>query len=176
MSPLTELRALHGRVVDTCALMPAQAGALEHALRDGPGLGTDIRQVGIALQHALDPALYVYAWYLVIERHAALRTRLRWEGLEEPRQEVLEAVELPVTRVDWRGIRAEDIRSRLLEVAARDRALGFDLAQAPLMRLFVARVGESAWSVLWTTHEAVLDASSAARVLRETFEVYESLR
>ena len=176
MSPLTELRALHGRVVDTCALMPAQAGALEHALRDGPGLGTDIRQVGLALQHALDPALYVYAWYLVIERHAALRTRLRWEGLEEPRQEVLEAVELPVTRVDWRGIRAEDIRSRLLEVAARDRALGFDLAQAPLMRLFVARVGESAWSVLWTTHEAALDASSAARVLRETFEVYESLR
>ena len=176
MSPLTELRALHGRVVDAYELTPTQAGMLLHALRDGPGLGTDIQQISISLQHTLDPALYVYAWYLVIERHPVLRTRLRWEGLPEPRQEVLEAVELPVTRVDWRGSSPQDIRARLLDLAARERAVGFDLAQAPLMRLFIARVGEAAWTVLWTFHHVLLDGRSFPIVLRETFEAYECLR
>lgn len=176
MSPLTDPRSLHARVVDAFALTATQAGMLFHALHHEPGQGIDIQQISMTVQHPLDPALYVYAWYSVMERHPVLRSRLRWEGLDEPRQEVMDAVELPVERADWRGQEPAEIRARLLAVAERDRAQGFDLSQPPLMRLHMARVGECAWSILWTFHHVLMDGRSFPQVLRESFEIHDSLR
>ncbi len=198
MSPLSDLRIPQAQVIDAYPLTPTQAGMLFHALREAPGQGVDIQQIGITVLHALDPGLYVYAWYQVLERHAVLRTRLRWDSAQseppdsvqatgasagpvaefsgEPFQEVLDAVELPVTRVDWRGLEPQLLRERLLAQANAERRQGFNLGQAPLMRLFMARVGDAAWSILWTFHHVILDGRSFPLVLRETFDIHDALR
>ena len=108
-----------------------QAGMLVQALRGAPGEGTDIQQISMRLREPLDPALFVYAWYRLVDRHPILRTRLRWEGLDEPVQEVMDAVDLPVTQVDWRGQDPDDLRDQLIQRAMAERAEGFDLAVAP---------------------------------------------
>lgn len=176
MSPLSELRVLQARVVDRYALSAVQAGMLVHALERSDEPGLDVQQVSITVQHPLDAALYVYAWYTVMERHPALRSRIRWTGLDQPMQEVLDAIELPVVRADWRGLDAAALRSQLQAVAHRERMQGFDLAQAPLMRLHLARLGDISWNILWTFHHVLLDGRAFDTVLRETFEVHDCLR
>src|SRR5207237_3582920 len=57
----------------------------------------------------------------------------------------------------------------------RDRARGFALDRAPLMRLALGRAGErGARRVLWTFHHAQLDGRSWEMLLREVFAFYES--
>jgi amino acid adenylation domain-containing protein/non-ribosomal peptide synthase protein (TIGR01720 family) len=176
VSPLTELRALQPRVVDRHALTPTQAGMLVHALRRGRASGVDVQQIALTARHSLDPALLVYAWYQVLERHPVLRSRLVWKGLDEPQQEVLDLVELPVERVDWRRLAPAVVRERLLQRAAHERESGFDLSQAPLMRLFLARVGDETWSLLWTFHHVLMDGRSFPIVLGEVFAIHDRLR
>ena len=176
MSPVSELRVLQSRVVDRYALSSMQAGMLVHALQRGNEPGLDVQQVSITLHQPLDAALYVYAWYTVMERHPVLRSRLCWEGLEAPQQEVLDAVELPVTRADWRGVVPEQLFTQLSAAAHRERERGFDLAQAPLMRLHLARIGDLSWNILWTFHHVLLDGRAFDEILRETFEIHDCLR
>ncbi|HLM73374.1 MAG TPA: amino acid adenylation domain-containing protein, partial [Polyangiaceae bacterium] len=57
-----------------------------------------------------------------------------------------------------------------------DRRVGFDLSQAPLMRLTLFRVGEARYKVLWTFHHVYLDGRSFFTVLTEAFDFYEALR
>lgn len=171
-----EPRPTGSRVVDAFPLSPMQAGMLVQALRSSPGDGTDIQQISMRLREPLDPALFVYAWYRLVDRHSILRTRLRWEGLDEPVQEVVDAVDLPVTQVDWRGQDPDDLRDQLIQRAMAERAEGFDLAVAPLLRLFVARVGDADWQVLWTFHHVLLDGRSFPIVLRDVFDLYDGLR
>jgi len=176
MSPLSELRVLQARVVDRFALSAVQAGMLVHALNRSDEPGLDVQQISITVQHALDPALYVYAWYTVMERHAVLRSRLRWAGVDAPVQEVLDAVEIPVTRADWRGLEPSELRRHLQGVAHQERIQGFDLTQAPLMRLHLARIGDLSWNILWTFHHVLLDGRAFDTILAETFEVHDCLR
>ncbi len=149
---------------------------LYHALQAPAGSGVDVQQISMTLIEALDPATWVQAFRYVSGRHPTLRTRLRWEGVDEPVQEVLAAVEIPVREADWRDLDAQALHDSLLDEAATEREAGFDLTRAPLMRLFIARVGDEAWSVLWTFHHLILDGRAFAGVIREVFEVYAALR
>ncbi|MGH8161183.1 MAG: condensation domain-containing protein, partial [Gammaproteobacteria bacterium] len=90
-------------VIDTYELVPMQEGMLFHALSER-ARGVDIEQIIITLQEPLNLEQFRHAWQVVIQRHAILRTRFRWEDVTEPRQEVVAGAELPVTEVDWTGV------------------------------------------------------------------------
>ena len=163
-------------MTDSYALTPTQAGMLYHALQAGPGSGVDIQQISLFLPEALEASTWIQAFEQVTARHATLRTRLRWEGVDEPCQDVFEAVVLPAHCVDWRDFEPETQRDLLLEQAASERERGFDLSQAPLMRLFLAQLADDSWMVIWTFHHLILDGRAFAGVLREVFEAYDALR
>ena len=57
---------------------------------------------------------------------------------------------------------------------ADDRATGFDLSDAPLMRLTIIACGASHYEVLWTFHHAILDGRSFPILLREVFGLYDA--
>jgi NRPS condensation-like uncharacterized protein len=175
VSPLSELRVLQARVVDRIPMSPWQAACLTRLERSADEPGLDVQQVSITVQHALDPALYVYAWYTVMERHPALRSRFRWDRHHQPVQEVLDAVELPVARADWRALDDHALRAHLQALAHRERMAGFDPMEAPLMRLHLARIGDLSWNILWTFHHLLLDGRAIDTLLKESFEVHDGL-
>jgi amino acid adenylation domain-containing protein/non-ribosomal peptide synthase protein (TIGR01720 family) len=160
-------------VIDTYELSSMQAGMLFHAVSAGRS-GVDVEQVLATLHERLDEAMFLRAWQRVAERHPILRTRFRWEGIAEPIQEVVHRVEIPVEKLDWRAIAHGERRRKLQTLLDHDRDRGFDLSEAPLMRLTVVHDSESEYRVLWTFHHALLDGRSFPVVLREVFAIYES--
>jgi natural product biosynthesis luciferase-like monooxygenase protein len=140
---------------------------LFHNLR-GDRRGVDIEQMVAELNETIDVEAYRRAWGVVAARHAILRTRFAWVGLERPVQQVVRSVETPFSTIDLRGrLRGstdddEIVRSYLRE----DRERGFDLSVAPLWRVAFLRVGESRWKYIWTYSHTLLD-NAFSRVLND---------
>ena len=148
---------------------------LYHAISEAC-TGVDIEQIVITLREHIDESLFVRAWGEVVQRHAILRTRFRWEGIPEFRQEVVEYARLPVTSVDWSLLETAEQQRQMAAQLAADRREDFDLTLAPAMRLFIARTGSDACQVIWTFHHALLDGRSFPGVLREVFDIYAALQ
>jgi amino acid adenylation domain-containing protein/non-ribosomal peptide synthase protein (TIGR01720 family) len=158
-------------VLDTYELSPMQQGMLFHAV-SASDRGVDIEQIVVSLDAPLDLDRFADTWRAISARHPILRTRFRWSDVAEPRQEVLARADIPTTIADWQTFSHEDAEARFAAQLATDRATDFDLARAPMMRLFVARFPGGATRVLWTFHHALLDGRSFAVVLREWFALY----
>ncbi len=175
-----ELRRLAGvgsaarGLADSYPLTPLQQGILFHALHAGE-TGVYVEQVTCRVTGALDAAAFERAWRLVVERHPALRTACDWHGGHEPLQVVHRQVDLRVERHDWRGVPASERERRIDLFLAADRARGFDLAAAPLMRLSLLQLADDLHQAVWTNHHIILDGWSRPVVLDEMFAAYEAL-
>jgi amino acid adenylation domain-containing protein len=162
-------------IEESYLLSPMQQGMLFHSLY-APQSGVDIEQMVMGLRETLDISAFTRAWQRVVEWHPALRTSFRWDGLSEPVQEVHRQVRLSLTQQDWCGLSAHEQGSRLEAYLCPDRQRGFDLSQAPLMRLALFRLGEADYRCLWTFHHILLDGRSLPIVLREVFAFYDAFR
>jgi amino acid adenylation domain-containing protein len=67
---------------------------------------------------------------------------------------------------------AEDRYGQFLH---EDRARGFDLLEAPLMRVALLKTADDAWRCVWTHHHLVLDGWSVGLVLRDLLGAYPAL-
>src|SRR5258708_13670321 len=121
------------RVMDTYKLSPMQAGMLFPAV-SGVDRGVDLEQVVATLHEPLEEAPFLRAWQRVVERHAVLRSRYRWEGVAEPVNEVLDRVEIPVERLDWRALAEAQRRERFQALLGDYLTPGFELGRSPLIR------------------------------------------
>ena len=160
-------------VVDTYELSPLQQGMLFHAL-SAPATGVDIQQVIVTLAERVDVAALELALCDVMRRHPILRTRFRWLDVEEPCQEVLAQAEIGATVADWSDLAPEVAQQRFDAHVRADRRRDFDLARAPMMRLFVALFSGGQSRVMWTFHHAMLDGRSFPIILREWFALYDA--
>jgi len=160
------------RVIDTYELSPMQAGMLFHAVSAGYS-GVYVEQVVATLREPLDETVFLRAYQRVVERHPILRSRFRWESVAEPVQDVVDQVQIPVERFDWRAFAETERRQRFQALLDHERTRGFDLAQAPLMRFAIVRAAEREHLMLWTFHHLLLDGGSSL-VLREVFTFYEA--
>jgi amino acid adenylation domain-containing protein len=150
-----------------------QAGMLFHDL-SGEVAGAYVEQVVATLHEPLDEAQFLRAWQRVAERHPVLRSRFRWEGVAQPVQDVVERVQIPVERLDWRAVAEAERQQRFQALLERERMRGFELDQAPLMRLVLVRAAEREHWVLWTTHHGFLDGRSRFLLWQEVFTFYEA--
>jgi len=156
-------------------LSPLQQGMLFHSL-DSNERGVGVEQVLCSLNEALDVPQLLAAWEAVVARHDVLRTSLHWEGKPEPVQHVQPRVKLPVRVIDWRQVSPDDQRDQLAKLMAADRAKGFALTEAPLMRVTLIARGTSLFEMLWTFHHVLLDSQSVRIVLLELFGHYDAHR
>jgi surfactin family lipopeptide synthetase C len=157
-------------VEDVYPLSPLQEGMLFHTL-EAPGSGVYIEQVDMELAGPLDPMALRDAWRRAVDRHPALRTAFFWEGLERPVQVVRRQVPLDWQEEDWRGSAVEEQRQRIDRHLHEDRCRGFDLTQAPLLRLSLFRTGEESWRLVWSFHHILLDGWSLALLLAEVLQL-----
>jgi amino acid adenylation domain-containing protein/non-ribosomal peptide synthase protein (TIGR01720 family) len=172
---LDRLRRRLPSLEDLYPLSPVQQGMLFHSL-SSPASGVYVEQLVLELGGELDTVLFERAWRRVLEAHPALRTAFVWEGLAEPLQAVCREVPLPFIREDWRGCSPAEQEERLGALLAADRARGFDLAAAPLLRLFACRTAEDRWRFIWSNHHLLVDGWAEPLVLEEVFALYEAFR
>jgi len=162
-------------IEDLYPLAPMQQGLLFHALYS-PDSSLYFHQLSCTLVGELDLPAFEDAWRRVLARHSILRTAFMWNGLEEALQRVEEKVELPLERLDWRDHTAPEQEERLVRLFATDRERGFDLQQAPLLRLTFLRTAEDTWRLVWSFHHLLLDGWSAPVLLAEALTLYDGLR
>ncbi|MFC5663712.1 amino acid adenylation domain-containing protein, partial [Kitasatospora misakiensis] len=159
--PLTQVQT--GMLIE---LLTAEDGALYHSINsfripDTRPFSAD------ALRAALD---------LVTERHEVLRTSVHLDGFSQPLQLVRATAEVPLAVHDLRGLADAERAERAGAYVAAERAAGFDLAAAPLLRIAVHVEGDDAWRLTASHLHAVTDGWTLNSLLMELLDCYRAVR
>ncbi|SDH80191.1 non-ribosomal peptide synthase domain TIGR01720/amino acid adenylation domain-containing protein [Paraburkholderia steynii] len=170
--PMLERLDLDLRTVDDIyPLSPMQQGILFHSLY-APDRTTYVNQL-VATLKSPDITRVTDAFNRVVPQHDILRTSF-WHDADVPLQIVHRQAKLPVAVLDWRGRDAQD--ANFEQWLTEDRAQGFDLSQAPLMRVTLVRLTDDEWRLVWTRHHLLLDGWSTARMFADVLRDYMSER
>lgn len=162
-------------IEDVYPLTALQQGLLIHSLHT-PDPGLYIEQVSCTVAGEYQNALFQRALQETIDRHQVLRTSFVWEGLREPLQVVHSRVVLEIEQDDWRSLSSEEQEGRLRVFLETNRKRGVDLSKAPLIRLAMICISESAHLLVWCHHHILLDGWCVSLLLKEVFSRYEALR
>ncbi len=153
-------------VEDIYGLTPTQAGMLFQCLHERDS-ELYFEQVRVDVGGTVQASDIQAAFEAVTRRHAALRTAIVWDGLDEPLQVVRGEVDVPfeiLTRPDLTD-------QQLFELAADRRRVAFDLTSAPLQRVAVIERGDAGLHLIWEFHHILCDGWSAALVLDEVLRI-----
>ena len=152
-------------------LSPMQQGMLFHSVYD-PQAGFYVQQMVCSLREDVDVVRLQAAWQKTVERHPILRTSFQW-SIDQPLQQVHPQVKIGLPPFDLRSLPEDQQRSEVEGYLESDRTRGFDLSEAPLMRLAIFRLGHHEHRLIWTFHHALLDGRSHYQVLKEVFTLYD---
>jgi len=155
-------------------LTPVQSGMLFHVLA-GRQDGAYVVQYSSTVSGPLDTARLRAAWESVVAANDALRTAFLFEGLDEPMQVVRERVQLPWHDIDWSDLPADDHAAKLQAFIDDDRARGFDLSRAPMMRVTCIRLAPDRYQTVWTYHHIAVDGWSSVLILDQVWQQYRGL-
>ncbi|MCX4970736.1 amino acid adenylation domain-containing protein [Streptomyces sp. NBC_00654] len=158
------------RIEDIWPLSPLQAGLLFHAVYDGEGPDVYVGHWILDLDGPVDAARLRAAWEALLTRHAPLRACFRQRKSGETVQIVLKEVELPWREVDVSHL--DDPDEAVRELAEEDRTTRFDLAQAPLLRLTLIRLGDRTHRLVMTCHHTITDGWSLPVMVNELSKLY----
>jgi len=172
---LEKLAKFGGEIEDTYPLTPTQQGILFHSLSE-PDSGVYTTQLACELRGGLDEEALQAAWQTVVRRHQSLRTNFAWDVWTEPIQVVRREVEVKMNREDWTQFSHERQEEFLEEYLRRDRERGFDLKQAPLLRLALFRRSDEEYVFVFSHHHLLIDGWSLSIILQEVFAIYDASR
>lgn len=136
--------------------------------------GVYCAQWSCTLHGNLQASAFKRVWQRVMDRHPVLRTAFRWELRDEPFQVVYRHAEIPWRQHDWRGVSVAVQEQQLESFLREDRAQGFELSKAPLMRLTLVQLAEDTHQFIWSLHHLLLDGWSLHLILQEVFQIYDA--
>ncbi|MFG6175959.1 amino acid adenylation domain-containing protein [Halomonas sp. THAF12] len=114
---------------------------------------------GEALQGAFDS---------LVARHEALRTRFRPGDDGVPMQRIMAPEPFALARVDLRGTPDSEVQRHIRDVSDRP----FDLAQGPLVRGALLKVGDEAHVLVVVAHHIIADGASMQVLIDELATCY----
>ncbi|MEU0229178.1 amino acid adenylation domain-containing protein, partial [Streptomyces sp. NPDC006284] len=158
--------------VDVLPLSPLQEGLFFHNQFDTAALDYYNAQLVLPLEGALDvPALHRAA-DTVLALHPGLRSGFRQIADGRAVAVVSDTVTTPWHEADLTHL-SDDARAEAwLELLDRERWTRFDLAEPPLIRFTVVRLGTDQWRLVLTNHHIVLDGWSLPLVVRDLLKAY----
>ncbi|HEX8432033.1 MAG TPA: amino acid adenylation domain-containing protein, partial [Longimicrobium sp.] len=156
-------------IEDVYPLPLLQEGVLFHSLMT-PGLYSE--QYPSRLRGPLDVAAMERALGRLVARHTSLRTAFAWENTPRPMQIVFRRAEPECQRLDWSHLRGEEWRAAFAELVDADHRRAFDMGQAPLVRLTIARLADDDHCFLFTCHHAIVDGWSVPILWSEWMALY----
>jgi amino acid adenylation domain-containing protein/non-ribosomal peptide synthase protein (TIGR01720 family) len=154
-------------------LSPMQQGLLFHSLYT-PQAGVYIEQLSCTLQGRLQILAFQQVWQRVLNHYQSLRTAFLWENCHHPLQVVCQNVEVPWQSIDWQQLSAGEQQAQRSIYLREERARGFDLTRAPLMRLTLIQLAPERYDFHWSFHHLLLDGWSISLVLNDVFTLYEA--
>lgn len=158
---------------DIYPLSPMQQGMLFHSLY-APSESVYFEQLSCTLRGNLNVQAFEQAWQQVVARHSILRTAFIWENLSEPLQVVYRQVKVTVETNDWRSLSVEKQQQQLEVFLESQRQQGFQLSQAPLMRLNLIRLADDCYQFVWSFHHILLDGWSVPLVFKDLLYFYQA--
>jgi amino acid adenylation domain-containing protein/non-ribosomal peptide synthase protein (TIGR01720 family) len=160
-------------VEDIYPLAPMQEGILVHSISAS---GMYLLQQSCEIHGMLDVSGFRHAWQAILQRHTALRAAFFWHNLEVPMQAVRRWVELPWHDEDWRHLPKEEQEERWQAFLRHDRERGFDLQQAPLVRVTLVRINEEVSYLALIIHHIVIDGWCLSILTAEVLKYYRAYR
>jgi amino acid adenylation domain-containing protein len=154
-------------------LSPLQQGFLFHSQLN-EGIDPYCVQQCYLLGGYIDIPALKAAWQHLAQRHAVLRTAFAFKSQREPMQLVKREVTFNFKLLDWTHIQTGIFQSSLDEFLAADRKQGFDLTQAPLMRIQLIRTARKTHYLVKTYHHIITDGWSSAIMMRELAVIYQA--
>ena len=109
----------------------------------------------------------------VIRRHESLRTSFSTLD-EQPVQLIAEAVSLSMPLIDLCHLDEAEREARLKQEATAEAGRGFDLREAPLLRVKMLRLAQDEHVLLLTMHHIISDGWSMGVLVREVGALYEA--
>ncbi len=158
---------------DLYPLSPTQQGMLFHSVYS-PDSGVYVELLSCVLRGNLDVSAFERAWQQVIARHPIFRTAFLWQQ-EQPLQLVYRQVPLAIAVQDWQGLSPNQQQYLLDELLESEQKHGFDLTQAPLMRLYLFALSSETYQFVWSHHHLLLDGWSLPLILKEVFDLYDAI-
>ncbi|AYN30693.1 putative NRPS [Streptomyces albus] len=167
------LEEAQGPLHDVLPLSPLQEGlyflATMGAETEGPDVYTT--QLVLDVDGALDTGRLREAARLLLARHPHLRAGFHARpGGGAPLAVIGRDGEMPLAVHDFTADPDGETAARAL--LAADRARPFDLARPPLMRMTVARLGESRRLLALTSHHILLDGWSGPLLVQDLLGLY----
>ncbi|MEV0187406.1 amino acid adenylation domain-containing protein, partial [Kitasatospora purpeofusca] len=163
-------------VVDAYPLSQVQTGMLVEMLASADEhVYQNINSFRIPDARPFDEAALREALATVVARHDILRTSMHLDGFSRPLQLVHARVDVPLAVHDLRGLSAEEQTGRATAYVAAERAAGFELTSAPLLRVSVHVEAEDAWRMTFSHIHAVTEGWSYHTLLMEVLACYRSL-
>lgn len=162
-------------IADIYELTPTQQGMLFHGLY-APESDAYFNSLSCRIDGDLDVERFHCAWRGLIARHPILRTSFHWDRLEKPAQVVRRTAPLPWFDEDISALPADAADARWRNHLEQDRTRKFDLAEPPLMRVTLCRIGPAAWRFNWSHHHILLDGWSSALIMSDLVAAYDALQ
>jgi amino acid adenylation domain-containing protein len=150
-----------------------QEGMMFHTLY-APGSGAYVVHISSRIQGSLNVAAFKRTWQKIIDRHPILRSAYLWDKVDKPLQVVRNEVTLPWYEPDWRGLPAEKQEQQLQDYLWAEHSRGFDLSQAPLMRMALIRLDDNKYQFVWNYSHLLLDGWSVQIIFEELFAFYQA--
>ena len=132
-----------------------QQALLLHHLQLGKS-DSGFLQMSFTLCGSLNTEEFRRAWKKVVARHPVLRTAIYCEELEQPMQVVYRRTDLPWEYHDWRDSDQADHQQRLNAFFEDDRKKGFQLSQAPVIRLALVQLSDDKHQFTWSCHHITI--------------------
>ncbi|WP_416212830.1 amino acid adenylation domain-containing protein, partial [Nostoc sp. LEGE 12450] len=140
-----------------------------------PDSGVYFEQITCILKGNLDVKTFEQAWQQVVARHPVFRTAFLWESLSRPVQVVYRQVNVTVETYDWRELSALEQQQQLETFLDSERQQGFQVSQAPLMRLHLIQLDGNIYQFVWCHHHLLLDGWSSPLVFKDLLEFYQAI-
>ena len=160
-------------------LSPVQEGILFHSTylySTGAKENTTYHtQFDVTFSSKLDVVRFKKAWQHVINNHTILRTGFIYDKVNIPIQFVNKEVEVPLRLVDLTGSTDQEKDITFKKLKDEDRFEDFSFTNPPLMRITLAKFGESTYKMIWTKHHVLWDGWSGQVIIQEVIRAYTNL-
>lgn len=152
-------------------LSPQQEGMLLVTLSN-PSQETFIEQSVSKINTSIDTKIFLDAWQHIVNKHNMLRTFFIWQNLTQAFQIVKPSMVLSIEEKDWQDFNEQE---QNLASFLKMNYQSFDLSKPPLMRLFLIKLSEKAYYLIWIYHHILIDGWSIEILLKDIFKTYKSL-
>ncbi|MDP4489532.1 amino acid adenylation domain-containing protein [Pseudoalteromonas piscicida] len=129
-----------------------------------------VSQFSLNLNGHLERTAFKSALDAVVSRHDVFRTVF---SDNHTHQIVLATTHLDLNEIDWSTLSDTEQQLRLEQFLQQDKIQGFDLKQAPLMRITLIKLSKDKHCLIWTSHHALADGWSFPLVFKEAIALYE---